>query len=175
MKRYLGMIWLCMGMFFITDMSAAHVKDWKLSQDNLGPIKINMTLQEAEKATGIQFNSKKPDPDQAENISCFYVTLKGMTGISFMVEDNKIVRINISSPDYLTTQGAKIGDTEAQVQGLYKGKLEVEPHHYDRKGHYLTLIDKVHDRSIRFETNGKTITLIYSGKNEPVHFVEDCL
>lgn len=62
-----------------------------------------------------------------------------------------------------------------QVQALYAGKLEVEPHHYDPNGHYLTLIETGRDRAIRFETDGKVITQIYSGRNQETHYVEGCL
>ncbi|WP_019217519.1 hypothetical protein [Legionella tunisiensis] len=51
----------------------------------------------------------------------------------------------------------------------------MEPHHYDQNGHYLTLIEKSKDRAIRFETDGKVITQIYSGRNQEAHYVEDCL
>ncbi|WP_454780540.1 hypothetical protein [Legionella sp. WA2022007384] len=148
---------------------------WTLSPDGLGPIKMNMTLKQVERSTGKTFESTKPNLDQAENEGCFYVTLKGVKNVSFMVSGNKIVRININSPDYLTSKGAKIGDTEPHVQALYKGKLIIEPHHYDPKGHYLTLFEKPENRGIRFESDGKVITLIYSGNHEEVQYVEDCL
>lgn len=158
-----------------TSLFAATDKNWTLSPNGFGPIQINMTLKEAEKATGLTFNSTKPDADQAEDESCHYVTLKGLDDVSFMVSDGKIVRVNLSSAAYKTSTGAKIGDTESQVQSLYNGKLQVESHRYDEKGNYLTLIDKAQDRAIRFETDGKVITLIYGGRNNEVHFVEDCL
>ena len=92
-----------------------------------------------------------------------------------MISNNKIVRINVSSPDFKTTKGVSIGDSEIKVKKLYQGKLEVEPNKYESKSHYLTLSDTTKDRAIRFETNGKTVTLMYSGKDNEVHFVEGCL
>lgn len=152
---------------------AANTQDWKLSLEGLGPIKIGMTTKEAEAASGQVFNATKPDSYEHE--SCYNLSFKGMKNLSFMMEAGKIVRINISSPAFATSTGAKIGDTEAQVQAFYKGKLVTEKHRYDEKGHYLTLIEKPQDRAIRFETDGKVISLIYAGKNEQVHYVEDCL
>ncbi|MCE0723019.1 hypothetical protein [Legionella resiliens] len=164
--------------FLMISLNNAFARDsikWTLSPNGLGPIKMNMTLKQAEHVTGKKFNSTKPDPNQAENESCFLVTLKGIDDVSFMISGNKIVRINITSPAYHTSTGAKIGDTESQVRALYKGKLTTEPHHYDPKGHYLTLFEKPDNRGIRFESNGKVITLIYSGNHEEVQYVEDCL
>lgn len=175
MKQIIRFFPLFFIMTFSTGLFATSDKNWTLSPEGFGPIQINMSLKEAESASGLKFNSTKPDHDQAEDESCYYVTLKGLSDVSFMVSDNKIVRINLGSPAHSTSKGAKTGDTESQVQKLYEGKLLVEPHHYDEKGHYLTLIDKAQDRAIRFETDGKVVTQIYGGKNNEVHFVEDCL
>ncbi|HRD71231.1 MAG TPA: hypothetical protein PK657_13955 [Legionella sp.] len=154
---------------------AANLKNWQLSEDSIGPIQIDMTLAQAEKKTGIKFNATNQKTQQADDGSCYYVTLKGIKGLSFMITNNKIVRINVSSPEFKTTKGASIGDSETKVKKLYQGKLEVEPHKYESKSNYLTLSDTAKDRAIRFETNGKEVTLMYSGKDNEVHFVEGCL
>ncbi|WP_454785216.1 hypothetical protein [Legionella sp. WA2024007413] len=172
MKRIAPFILL---MASLNPLFAMDSTQWTLSPDGLGPIKMNMTLKQVERSTGKTFNATKPNLDQAENEGCFYVTLNGVKNVSFMVSGNKIVRININSPKYLTSKGAKIGDTESHVQALYKGKLSIEPHHYDPQGHYLTFFEKPDNRGIRFESDGKVITLIYSGNHEEVQYVEDCL
>ena len=173
MQRIIFIFFLSVGL--VSSLFAATITDWQLSPDGFGPIQIGMTLKQAEQVTGMKFSSTKPDVDQAEDESCFYVRLKGIQDLSFMISGDKIVRINITSSSFSTSKGAKIGDTEAKVQALYAGKLEVEPHHYDQNGHYLTLIEESKDRAIRFETDGKVITQIYSGRNQEAHYVEDCL
>ena len=175
MKKTSALLSLLFVMALLNNVYATDMKNWTLSPDGFGPIKMNMTLKQVETASEKKLNSTKPDPDQAEDQSCYYVTLAGLNHVSFMVSGNKIVRINLSSPDYHTSKGAKIGDTESQVRALYTGKLHVEPHHYDQKGHYLTLFEKPDNRGIRFESDGKVITLIYSGNHEEVQYVEDCL
>ncbi|KTD42120.1 hypothetical protein [Legionella parisiensis] len=174
MKRIILFLFFILMTSLNNAVALDHTK-WSLSPNGFGPIKMDMTLKQVEHVTGKKFNSATPDPHQAENESCFLVTLKGIDNVSFMVSGNKIVRININSPNYQTSMGAKIGDTESRVQALYKGKLTIEAHHYDPKGHYLTLFEKHNNRGIRFESNGEVITLIYSGNHDEVQYVEDCL
>lgn len=175
MKKTTLFILLHIALILLNTVFAASLKKWTLSPDGYGPIQVGMTLKQAEVASGFSFNSTKPDATQGEEETCYYVTLKNAKDLYFMVSDNRIVRINVVGPGFYTSTGATIGDTEAKVKGLYSGKLIVEPHKYDDKAHYLTLIDKPKDRAIRFETDGKIVTLIYSGIIEDVHLVEGCL
>lgn len=165
-------VWCLMGHAFAAALPLSH---WTLSPNAIGPVTIGMTLKQAEKVSGLRFQSTVPDPGQAEDKSCFYVFFKGEDNLSFMVSEDKIVRIDVTSSAFPTSVGAKVGDTDAQVLALYPGKLQVTPHHYNPKGHYLTLFDKAHDRAIRFETNGKTVTVIYGGRTQEVNDVEGCL
>lgn len=175
MKKATALCSLLFIMILFNNLFAADIKKWTLSPDGFGPIKMNMTLKQIEAASGLKLTSNKPDPQQAENESCYYVALKGLKDVLFMISGNQLVRINLSSPEYRTSKGAKIGDTESKVNALYAGKLQADPHHYDEKGHYLTLFEKPGNRGIRFETDGKVVTLIYSGNHEEVQYVEDCL
>lgn len=170
MKR-MSLLAIILSIFSI-NLYALDAKDWQLSPDGIGPIKIDMTLKQAQAASGIAFNTKKTDADQED--SCYMLTLKNIKNLSFMISGDKIVRINVNSLPFATDLGAKVGDTEQQVLMLYHNKLLVEPHRYEEQGHYLTLSDKARDRSIRFESDGKKITRIYAGKDNEIHFAEDC-
>ena len=175
MKKIYHTVLLIFIMILANNLFASNIIDWKLSSVSLGPIHVGMTIKQAQKASGIKFNPVKLDKEQIESCSCYYVSLKGIENLLFMIADNKIVRINVNSAQFETTRGAKIGDTEKEVLTLYDGKLSVEPHHYYVNGNYLTFIKKGQDHSIRFETNGEKITLIYSGVNEYVNQIEDCV
>ena len=143
----------------------------KLSLKGFGPIKIGMTLEEARKAI---VDPLKHNPEEGEE--CFYVTPSGIPeGLSFMVTDGRISRIDITSPAYCSMRGARVGQTQDQVIKLYEGKLEITKHKYDMNGFYLTFIpiDKA-DQQYRmvFETDGKQITCFRAGKLPEVEFVE---
>ncbi|KTC75193.1 hypothetical protein Lbir_0567 [Legionella birminghamensis] len=148
---------------------------WILTPQSLGPIKIGMTLTEAEQATHKAFLNSKPEEDVGEDETCFNTSLQGLEDISFMISKQKIVRININGGTIKTNKGAGIGDTENNVMSLYKNKLITEPHRYDNKGHYLTFIKHKEPFAIRFETDGQKVVRMYAGQTREVHFVEDCL
>ncbi len=151
--------------------------DWvssaKLSLNGLGPIKIGMTLDEARAAIG---DPLKPEPSADKE--CFYVAPSGVPeGVSFMITDGRVSRIDISSPAYQSMSGARVGQTQDQVIQLYAGRLEVSPHKYVESGKYLTFIPKdKEDMQYRmiFETDGKKITEFRAGKLPEVEYVEGC-
>lgn len=145
----------------------------KLSLNGLGQVKIGMTLKELK-----ALFSKVEEQDAGAGTECFYAVPKGVPkGISFMITGGKVARIDVDSANYSSMSGAKVGQTEKQVSKLYNGKLEVAPHHYDEKGHYLTFVPKdSKDKNFRmvFETDGKTVTTFRAGKLPEVEYVEGC-
>lgn len=50
-----------------------------------------------------------------------------------------IARIDIDSGDYATDKGAKVGDSEARVKRVYKGRCKVLRHKYLDDGHYIEI------------------------------------
>lgn len=161
--------------FAFTVYSGNNPDSWTLSPDGLGPIKIGMTLEEAEKVSDKEFSTRTPQKGMPEDESCFYTSLNKIDSVSFMVSYNKIVRININNGSIRTDTGATIGMSEKELQTLYAHQLSVEVHHYRSDGHYLTYINPQEQRAIRFETDGHKITRMYAGQEKEVQFVEDCL
>ena len=155
---------------------ALALPSWQLSSNGLGPIKIGMTLSQVQSITHQKLANTKPDKFQAEDESCFYsqFTDKSLAGISLMVSYKKIVRIDITSNEYATTKGIRIGDSESEVLKNYPG-IKVIQHHYDQKGHYLTYPVPLKDRGIRFETSGGKVSLMYAGQAREIQYVEACV
>lgn len=146
----------------------------KLSLKGLGQVKVGMTLKQVKSL----FTDVKVI-NYGDGDECFYIEPRSVpSGISFMITDSHVSRIDITSSNYASLSGAKVGQTEKQVINLYAGKLEVTPHHYDERGHYLTFIPKDReDKDYRmvFETDGKKVTQFRAGKLPEVEFVEGCL
>jgi hypothetical protein len=145
-----------------------------------------MTIAEASKVAGIQLNlDSRRVPESGR---CSYAVLQpGIEGLHFMLdgdpetrsaEAQRIVRIEVRGNSQIATStGAKIGDPEARIKALYPGQIEVTPHTYSSKGHYLTVVPKeTKDRANRliFETDGDRVTAFYSGKLPEVKRVEGC-
>lgn len=142
--------------------------------NGLGPVKVGMTPAEATRAAGIEI-TKSPG---ANDPTCtYYKPGRGLTGVSFMVVNGKIARIDIDNPRITTRSGARVGDSEEKVKSLYGNTLTVQPHKYVPRGHYLIFTPKdAADKNYRllFETDGKKVTRWRIGKVPEVMWVEGC-
>jgi phage tail sheath protein FI len=160
----------------------------KVAIDGIGPIRVGMTLAEAEKSAGVQLIEK----GGRASSGCYYVWPKtGPQDLGFMVSSDRadeqmikskdrISRVDVFRNSRITTlSGAKIGDTEARIKALYPGRIRVTPHEYTghRGGHYLTLMPKdAADKNYRvvFETLNGRVTQFRSGRVPEVEYVEGC-
>lgn len=148
-------------------------KQSKVTINGIGSIRVGMTPQQATQSSGVPLvRDGKPDPQ------CVYYKLQGQPkDVWFMVNNGTISRVDINNPEITTRSGAKIGDTEAKIKSLYAGQIQVTPHKYVEKGHYLTFVPKdATDKNYRliFETDGKRVTRYRSGKLPEVEWVEGC-
>lgn len=153
----------------------------RLSLTSLGSVRLGMTVEGGSRAAGTPLVQTSSG---GEEWGCLYYKPQGgPDGVSFMVIDGKIVRIEILSNRNITTlSGAKIGDTEEKILSLYPGQIEVTPHPYvggpPRNGHYLTFVPRdARDRNYRliFETSNNRVTRFRSGQLPEVEYIEGCL
>ena len=108
--------------------------------------------------------------------SCTYATLDGWpAGIGVMVDAGKVVRVEVRRGNFATSTGARIGDTEEKIKGLYPGQVAVSPHKYT-DGHYLTVTPTGDDSANRivFETDGRNVVNYRAGVRPQVEYVEGC-
>ncbi|MDZ8025566.1 MAG: hypothetical protein RMX35_18795 [Nostoc sp. DcaGUA01] len=145
----------------------------KLFTNGIGQVRVGMTVSQASKAAGTRLVGDPP------NKYCYYVKPEwDPKNVGFMVTEGRISRVDVWRDGKITTlKGAKIGDTEARIKSLYPGQIKVTPHNYVQGGHYLTFVPKDQsDQNYRvvFETDGKRVTQIRSGKLPEVEYVEGC-
>ena len=137
----------------------------------IGPVRAGMTIAEAGAAIG------EPLKTSGDVKQCGYATsTKAPAGVAFMVADSQIARAEVRNGATATAEGARIGNTEAKIDSLYKGRVTVQPHKYT-DGHYLVVnsgaaSDTIH--RIIFETDGKVVTRYHSGRMPEVAYVEGC-
>ena len=160
----------------------------KLTIDGIGPIRVGMTVAQAEKSANVTLVEK----GGRAGTSCYHLwPTTGPQGLGFMVispreekqilrNQDRIARVDVFNDSRITTpRGAKIGNTEAQIKALYPGQIQVTPHQYtgSQGGHYLTFIPKdAADKNYRivFETLKDRVTQFRSGKLPEVEYVEGC-
>lgn len=150
------------------------VSEVALTEDGLGPVQIGMTLDEA---VSMGVLNERPDIKTA----CDFVYPAVGSGVPFdvgvMVVKGKIARIDVDTGSVTTEDGAKIGDNEDRVKGIYGDELEVRPHKYIEGGHYLIVKGDSTSagKEIVFETDasGKVI-MFRAGRLPEVEWVEGC-
>lgn len=144
---------------------------WVLHPNAIGGLRTGMSVAAASQLLNEQFPVR---PDGNECAVVYAHTLPA--GVRLMVERDTLVRIDVDSNLVATDSGARVGDSEAAVIARYHGQLRVEPHKYTGpEGHYLIFSpigDTLH--RIIFETDGKRVTTMRSGRRPAVEYVEGC-
>ncbi|MBC8137392.1 MAG: hypothetical protein H8F28_16045 [Fibrella sp.] len=153
----------------------------KMAVNGIGPVRLGMTLAKAIDATQVSWkveyavsegDCRYAHPENAPKGADGYPTL------SFMVVDGVVVRAEVGRRGISTVSGVQVGDTEQKVKETYPGKIKVETHPYDDKGHYLIYTPTERkDAKFRliFETDGKVVTSYRAGRVPEVHWIEGCL
>jgi hypothetical protein len=133
-----------------------------------------MSRQQLERALGARLKSGNPD---ADSDSCEYTTPEvGDAGVSYMLINRHLARIDISEPNIFTLSGAHVGSSKDSVLGLYGGRVVVSPHAYTApEGEYLTMLSPDSKNGIRFETDQGKVTVYYLGTAEAIQYIEGCL
>lgn len=134
-----------------------------------GEIKFGMTtLQAVDKGLypgdGVRFDS----------VDCNYGQLTTHPSLGFMFEGARVVRVDTSSPLYATAEGIRIGDTEEKVKAIYGGRLVIQGHQYDERGHYMIVNTPEKQHAVVMETDGSKVTQIRGGLAPAVFYVEGC-
>lgn len=107
----------------------------KVAVNGIGPILVGMTVEEAEVAAGVKILPLYPeDRYLVDHCRYFYPDIR-VEGISFMVQNGKIARVDVNNDRFSTISGVKIGDSIEEIKSLYPGQIKVEPGFYG--GNYL--------------------------------------
>jgi hypothetical protein len=149
------------------------VSDLALNEDGLGQIQIGMTLDDA-----VNMGLLNENPNM--NTHCDFVfpaVGAGIPdGVSVMVVNGKVARIDVDTGAVTTEDGVKIGDSEDRVKSVYGDELTVEPHKYVEGGHYMTVMGDSASvgKALVFETDGKHVIMFRAGRLPEVKWVEGC-
>ncbi len=145
---------------------------WVIREDGAGPVKIGMSLSQL----NALLHEKFVMPTEKDERACFYESPKKQPKLTFMMLDGRLGRIEVSEPGVRTTMGIQVGDLEKHALQVYGSRLKIKPHAYtgDEGGHYLTARSLDGHFGIRFETDGKKITMYYAGRFDAIQYIEGC-
>ena len=151
------------------------IAEWTVTEFGFGALRAGMTVAEAAKTVGGSFSARAGEAE-----TCGYALWRGAPpGVLVMLDEGRVARVEIVRESRIATSaGARIGDTEARIKELYKGRVAVTPHEYT-DGHYLTVTPEPGseaDRNYRlvFETDGNRVLRYRGGKLPQVGWVESC-
>lgn len=146
-------------------------QSWTVTARGLGPLRVGATVAEARSALGADFAA----PDSAPG--CTHVPVTAAPGrVLAMIVDGRVARIEVKDSAIATSAGARVGDTEARIDSLYSGRVEVQPHKYT-DGHYLIIRPEPAADTLRrliFETDGRRVVEYRVGMLPQVAWVEGC-
>lgn len=146
--------------------------DARVSMTGFGEIQIGMTDEALEAVVGMAI----APPADEEEAACRYAFPDGpRAGMSFLLLDGRLARIDVDRPGILTSPGASVGDSEADIASLYGPSLRVSNHFYrGSDGKYLTVFSPDGKHGVRFETDGQIVTRYYVGTAQAIQYVEGC-
>ena len=149
-------------------------QEWTINFLGYGPIRVGMTLSEASQAGGRAFGEPLMGSVECDYFLFADDTVRGSA--HFMVVNGQIARVDVNDSSIATAEGARVGDTEQRIMGLYPGRVSVQPHKYS-DGHYLVVApaspaDSGHN--IIFETDGQKVMTYRAGRLPEVEYVEGC-
>ena len=137
----------------------------------VGAVRIGMTVDELGAVLGHPVAPEFPD-----EVGCFFAPGDSSSSFSAMVQEGRVVRIDVDSPSIPTLRGARVGDKVDVVRKLYGVALKEEPHFYaGLPDLYLTYFSSDHRFALRFETRDGVVSTYYLGYAEPTQYVEGCL
>ena len=146
---------------------------WTVRPDGIGPVRVGMKLQTLTTDLHLHYSiSYAMDSDQK---TCFYVNLKSRPGISLMILEGRVARVDINNQQTQTAEGIHNGDSEADALRAYGKRLRIAPDAYTGpEGHDLTLHSTDGRYGIRFVTDAGKVTHIYAGTAEAIEYIEGC-
>jgi len=143
----------------------------RISTAGMGPVKIGMTKERAERAGRTRLRWQGPSLH-----GCRYLRPRNrFIRASFMTIRGRIVRVDAWNRATATVSGLRVGDPEDRVRQVFAGMLHVTPHEYVRGGWYMEVVprDEPNRRAV-FETKDGTVSYIRAGRLPEVRYIEGC-
>jgi hypothetical protein len=167
--------------FSITALVAAWRSDTAaaiLTPYGLGPVRIGMTIRQAENALGATL-----EIDDDYDKACGFVDRKDGRdeNVAYMVEFGRITRIDVFQPDkgkpaldVTAGKGVRVGASGTTVRRAFGARVIGEPHPYDPDGRYFEVPSPGRKRGFIFEIIGGRIDSFRAGRYPAVAYIEGC-
>jgi hypothetical protein len=163
----------------VTASPVAHAADL-LGPDGIGPVKIGMTVRQAERVLGAKLKlTSAEDPSgkclrgsRADGVD---------SGIIYMALEGAIQRVDVKlalAPGVMTRAGIGAGvgpDTVKNVYGAQARRDESDPNQDPASNDDLVVDTPDHKRGIQFKFEGGKLTWMIAGAYPALSYYEGCL
>ena len=148
----------------------------RLSTAGLGPVRIGMTIRQAERAAGREL---EVDRNAGIGGECFTGSfVGGPRGVYVLGTGSRVAVVGVSRGSRIRTRsGIRIGTPERVVRRRFGRRLRVTLHPYAPEGRYLIVVPRdraERNRRVIFETDGRRVTLMRAGRLPEVRYIEGC-
>jgi hypothetical protein len=127
----------------------------------LDTVEFGMTFDEAQQAAGTRLAVVEGDAGS----SCYRVHAeKGPEGVTFLVSNSTVERVDIDSGPVTTRSGAGIGMPVGELTTLFPERLEPSPSPTGTTFTFVPTDEQDAQYRIIFETDGATVTSFRAGK-----------
>lgn len=173
-----------------TDLPSA--PEGAVTIEGRGPVRIGMTLDELNVATGSRF---KASDFQDEESGCAMLEPEGFpSGVAVMLLDGAVARIDVYEAGVPTYGGLMVGSSAADISRVFGSAVNAQPHFYSgAPSQYLTVwtiaptgppdgrgesVDPfdvwIKTRGLRFETDDGGKITMFRGGSGAIEMVEGC-
>jgi hypothetical protein len=136
-----------------------------ITTSGVGPIRIGMTVAQAERRLGHELAVERFNPP------CGTATLSNRLRTYALFTGPRIAYISVRSPRIRTSRGVRVGDTISRLLARYPGRLAEVPNFYTHEPQYEYAAGR---RKLMFFTHGGRIDEIFTGRKPEVNYVEGC-
>lgn len=144
---------------------------WAITMAAAGPVQFGMTPAEAAAALQVA-----PPPAPVDDGCSYWKPSGSPPGLSFMIEDGRVVRVDVDSAGIAAANGVHIGSTAAAVRSAL-GAVQETPHKYrwEDGWRYLSAYSADSASGLVFELDSSVVRKIRAGRWPAVGYVEGCM
>ena len=142
-----------------------------ITSTSVGPVTVGMTVDAALIAGR---GDIKPADGELPKGGCYYLESESNDAIGIMVEDQRVVRVEVWAPGIPTPSGVQVGDSEERARRIYRGRMTIEEHKYVENGHYFVVRTNGGSRAIVLDVYDGLVNAIRGGEFPAVMYVEGC-
>ena len=140
--------------------------------DALAGVRIGMTVADMRAAGLAAEKDDGPDPDNR----CGYARVPALRGLFFMLDGDRVVRIDVAAKGHPTLGGVEVGMDEIEViRRLGKQARVLRANDRGALAHDVVVHEEGVATGLLIETDGRTVTSYRIGQWDAVRSKDECL